>query len=162
MWVLLAVAAGLIAGCAARQVRDGVFYSPKGYRLQVPGPDWVQAPGSPADLELRHAAGGAAMMAHAVCGPPARRPAPVLERQLLLGLRQRRVLAHGRATVGGLPAGHVLLEALAPGTAGPLRIEAYVVVGPECVYDLVYAAPPERFDERRPDFGRFVASFAVE
>lgn len=159
---MLAVAAGLAVGCAGRRIEDGVFHSPKGYRVQLPGPDWSVARPSRADLELRRPAGGAAMMVHAACGPAARRPPAVLERHLLLGLRERRVLEHGEATVGGLPARHLLLEAIAPPDPAPVRIEAYVVIGPECVYDLVYAATPDRFPRHRADYRRLVSSFATE
>ena len=159
---MLAVAAGLAVGCAGRRIEDGLFRSPKGYRVQLPGPDWVAAASGRADLELRHPGGGAAMMVHAVCGPAARRPPDVLERHLLLGLRERRVLEHGPATVGGLPARHLLLDAVAPPDPTPVRIEVHVVIGPECVYDLVYAAAPDRFARHRPAYRRLVSSFATE
>lgn len=161
-WVLLAVSAGLAVGCAARRVEDGAFHSPKGYRVRLPGPDWVVAESSPADLELRHAVGGAAMMVHASCGASARRPPSVLERHLLMGLRQRRVLEHGMATVGGLPATHLVVEAVAPPATTPVHIEVYVVTGRDCVYDLVYAADPDRFAHHRPAYRRLVSSFTTE
>lgn len=161
-WLLLAVSAGLAIGCAVRRIEDGAFHSSKGYRVRLPGPDWVVVESSPADLELRHAAGGAAMMVHASCGAAARRPPAVLERHLLLGLRQRRVLEHGPATVGGLPATHLVVEAVAPPATAPVRMEVYVVTGPDCVYDLVYAADPDRFPGHRPAYRRLVASFTTE
>jgi hypothetical protein len=160
--LVLAVAAGLTVGCAGRRIEDGVFHSPTGYRVQLPGPDWAVRRSGRADLELRHPAGGAAMMVNAVCGPIARRSPEVLERHLLLGLRERRILEHGTAAVGGLPASHLVVEAVAPPDPARVRIEAYVVIGPECVYDLVYAAAPDRFALHRPAYRRLVGSFAAE
>ena len=58
-----------LAGCGAgRRIENGVYHSTKGYRVTVPGADWVVADASRADLELRHRDGAAAMLANAQCG----------------------------------------------------------------------------------------------
>jgi hypothetical protein len=59
-------------------------------------------------------------------------------------------------------AAHAIVEA-GVGTGGErVRMEAYVLKDERCVYDLVYVASPETFEAQRPDFKRFVDSFAKE
>src|SRR5690349_22915003 len=89
--LVMAVALGVaLAGCAGRRPHDGVYRSEHGFRVTLPGPEWAVVDGSRAELELRRADGAAAMLAHATCRPEAaRRDYGVLERHLLLGLRDR-------------------------------------------------------------------------
>lgn len=154
---------GVAGGCAGRRLDDGLFRSPKGYRVAVPGPEWAVVEDSPADLELRHRDGRAGMAVHALCDEArARRPLGRLERQLLAGLRERAVLSREGISLGGLPARRAVLEAAA-GPGGPrLRIETYTVSDGRCVWDLLYAAPADRFPAGRGAFQRFVDSFARE
>ncbi|MGH7303603.1 MAG: hypothetical protein ACRELZ_09955, partial [Candidatus Rokuibacteriota bacterium] len=64
---LALVLAGVLAltGCAGRRIENGVYHSPKGYRLSLPGSEWSVAKESKADLELRHQDGMAAMLVNA-------------------------------------------------------------------------------------------------
>ena len=39
---------------------------------------------------------------------------------------------------------------------------AYILKNGRCVYDLLYVAPAATFEDGRPDFQRFVESFAKE
>ena len=81
----------LAAGCAGRRIEQGVYYSNKGYHVRIPGPEWTVVEESRADLELRPRSGQAGMLANATCeAQVARRSASVLQRQLLLGLPERR------------------------------------------------------------------------
>lgn len=152
----------LVVGCAGRRIERGVYHSPKGYRLAIPGPDWSVVEASRADLELRHAGGGAAMLAHATCDGAARRPPSALERELLAGLRDRHVLARGQASVNSHPAAHAIIQAERGPGRGDVRIEVYTLRGGRCVYDLIYAAPAAEFDRWRPHFERFIATFETE
>ncbi|MBI4594679.1 MAG: hypothetical protein HY728_10745 [Candidatus Rokubacteria bacterium] len=159
--VLAALA--LLPGCSVRRIEHGVYHSPKGYRVAIPGPEWEVIEASRADLELRHRTGAAGMLVHATCDAAARRRSPsALGRQLLAGLRERRILEQGEAAVNGQPATHTVLEALSGMDGEPVRIEVYTLRGERCVYDLIYAAPPASFSTGTGDFGRFVGAFATE
>jgi hypothetical protein len=161
--LVTAVAFAVFAGCAGRRLQDGVYRSEHGFRVTVPGPRWQVVDGSRAELELRRADGEAGMLAHATCRPDAvRRDFGLLERHLLLGLRDRATLEAGDTDLAGRRAAHVVVEGRPRAAAGRMRIESYVLKDARCVYDLLYVAPPEEFDGGREDFRRFVQSFAME
>jgi hypothetical protein len=166
-WARLGVAGALatlaLTACAGRRIEDGVFYSPKGYRVSLPGPEWTVVDSSRADLELRHRDGAAGMLVNAACDdevvsrPPAR-----LSAQLLAGVRARRVIERGTVALNGQPATHAVVEGHALEDGPTLRVETYTVTDQRCVYDLVYATPAADFAARRGDFARFLASFRTE
>jgi hypothetical protein len=117
---------------------------------------------SRADLELKARDGGAGMLANATCEAHiARRPADVLQRQLLLGLRNRRVIERSAVTVAGRSGTRALLEAQATDNAEPVRIGTVTVTDARCVYDLILVASAAAFAERQADFAAFVASFTT-
>jgi hypothetical protein len=162
----LALALGVViafTGCAGRRIENGVYHSDKGYRLTLPGSDWSVAADSKADLELRHQAGLAAMLANAECDDRARsRSADLLLVQLLIGLQDRATIEQNEVSVNGHTALHRVLDGRVAADGAPTRIEAYVLKDQSCVYDFAYAAPPASFEAWRADFRRFVESFAKE
>ena len=161
--LITAVAFSVLAGCAGRRLHDGVYRSEHGFRVTVPGQAWGVVDRSEAELELRRTDGGAGMLAHATCRPEAaRRDFGLLERHLLLGLRDRATLEEGEADVAGRRAAHRVVEGRPRDGDERMRIESYVLKDARCVYDLLYVAPPEEFDGGREDFRRFVASFVME
>ena len=153
-----------LAGCGAgRRIDNGVYHSTKGYRVTVPGVDWVVAEQSEADLELRHHDGTAAMLANAQCDDRARtRGADLLLGQLLIGIRDRATIEQEEVSVNGQRAVRRVLDGRLDPDDTPTRIEVYVLKDGRCVYDFVYAAPPTSFDAGRAEFRRFVESFAME
>ncbi len=155
-------ALALATGCSVRRIEQGVYHSPKGYRVTLPGPGWEVVDASRADLEVRRRDGAAGMVAHATCGDAARRSPSALVGALLAGLRDRRLLEREQVSLDGRPASHAVVEARGAPRSGPVRIETYTVVGERCVYDLLYAAPPDAFDTWRGDFRGFAASFRTE
>jgi predicted Zn-dependent protease len=155
------MAALAFAGCAGKRIEQGVFHSPKGYRVTVPDGPWSALLRGAADLELRDRPGQAAMMVHASCHEP-RASLDVLERHLLFGLRHRSVVSSENVSVDGRPARHAVLEARLADAGEPVKLELYVVRDGGCVYDFIYAAPPASFALREEEFRRLVASFARE
>lgn len=148
-------------GCAGSRLEEGVFRSSRGYRIVVPGPAWVVANEDGTELTLRNRTAPAAMLANATCEEaPARSALPTLTFQLLASVRERRVLAGGEAALDGLPAQYTVVEGRGDRDSAPVRVEAWVASDRRCVYDLAYAAAPGVFDEWRPDFRRFVETFA--
>lgn len=164
---LLPLAAPLVfAACAGARIESGVYHSLKGYRVTIPGRDWVVVDGSRADLEMKHSWGEAAMLVNASCEPAARgRSLDVLGRQILAGLRDREVSVREPASVAGREGAHAIVEARREGSdrrGDRVRMELYVVKGTRCIYDLVYAATPAAFDRWREDFHRLVETFGSE
>jgi hypothetical protein len=161
--LVTAVAFAVLAGCAGRRLQDGVYRSEHGFRVTVPGPRWRVVDGTRAELELRRTDGEAGMLAHATCRPDTvRRTFGLLERHLLLGLRDRATLEADETDLAGRRAAHVVVEGRPRAGEARMRIESYVLKDARCVYDLLYVAPPEEFDGGREDFRRFVQSFAME
>jgi hypothetical protein len=85
-----------------------------------------------------------------------------LERHLLLGLRERETLEENETSLAGRPGVHMLVEGRMRDSTERVRIESYTLKDGRCVYDLLYAAPPDTFESSREDFGRFVQSFEAE
>ena len=161
--VTAATALTLVA-CAGPHaaLRDGVFRAPHRFRVTVPGGSWTVTRASVAELELRHPSARAGILANAECGEqPAGQELPVLARRLFVGLRARDTLQNGASTLGGLPAVHAVLETQVP-DGERMRLEAYVTKDERCVYDLVYVAPAQTFEEQHGAFQRVVESFVRE
>lgn len=156
----LVVVVIVAAGCAGKRIVDGVFHSASGYRVGLPGPAWTVSDGGPADLELRHRSVPAGMLVNASCdGPAARRDLDVLARHVLIGLRDRQVLAEEPVSLNGRAGGRTLVEGRPANGQTRVRVEAYVLRDARCVYDLLYMAPPEAFGALHPDFLKLVQSF---
>lgn len=124
----------------------------------MPAGAWRASTDGRADLELARA-GWAGILVHATCeGKPPGRPLPVLARHLTFGLETRKVLEQEQVTVGGHPGMRVFIEGRLDGMS--VMVEAFVLKGNACVYDLLYAAPPAGFEAGRGEFREFVRSFA--
>jgi hypothetical protein len=153
----------LVSGCAVQRIENGVYHSPKGYRLAVPAAPWTPVNEGPADLELRHRVEPARMAVSAVCeGRAPRRATGVLARQLLIGLRDRTVIERGTMEVAGHPADRVVLDGRLEDTKERVRIETVVMNNERCVYDFMYVAPAGVFEALRLDFARLVDGFRTE
>lgn len=158
-----AAAACVLAGCAGGRIESGVYHSSKGYRVALPGPEWSVAEDGRADLELRHRAAPAGMLANASCDGRATAPGlETLARQLLVGFHGRATLERGEVEVNGRRAAHAVLDGRFASRDGPVRVETYVLKDARCVYDFAYAAPPASFETWRAEFQRLVESFATE
>jgi hypothetical protein len=162
--VVLTAATLSLSGCAGKRIEHGVFHAPTGYRVALPSDAaWRIVDDSRADLELRHRTASAGMLVNGACDPAlARRKADVLDRHLLMGLRDRVELEHGDVPVDGRVASHRLLEGRMPQSEDRVRVETYTLRSQRCVWDLMLLTAPEAFEAARGDFERFVQSFAAE
>jgi len=110
-------------------------------------------------LVLTRVESGGGILVHATCeGKPPARPLPVLARHLTFGIESRKLLEREEVSVAGHPGIRILLEGRLDDV--PVTVEAFVLKGKECVYDLVYAAPPADFAAGRDAFREFVGSFS--
>lgn len=161
--IALVAAVGFAACATGTRIEGGVFRSPSGYRVTLPGAEWdVMTQDAKTDLQLLHRDGRAAMLAHGACeGGAARRRFDILTRHVLVGLRDRTVVDEGPAQVNGRTAAHTVVDARMRQSEERVRVESYVVKDERCVYDLLFVAAPEVFEARRPAFQSFVNSFAA-
>ena len=160
-WLGVLSAVIVVSGCAVKRIENGVYHSPKGYRVAIPGRDWTPVTESPADLQLRHRTSAAEMAVNAVCeGAAPRRPTGVLARQLLIGLRDRTVVERGTIQVAGQPASRVVVDGRLEDST--VRIETVLMKSGRCVYDFLHVAPADGLGATRADFMRLVDSFATE
>lgn len=158
-----ALGALALAGCAGRRISEGVYHSSKGYRVRIPGADWMVVDRSRADLELRHRDGAAGVMVNAVCdGKVSRRSAGVLRTQLLAGLRERKMIERREVSLNGRPGTRTVLEAQTVGPGPRFLIDTVTVTDERCVYDLIYAAPVDASVDHHAAFDQLVGSFATE
>jgi hypothetical protein len=150
----------LLAACSADRIERGVFHSGKGYRIAVPIDGWIVVTQSQADLELRRTDPPGGMLVDATCeGSAPRRSLGLLARYLTFGLDDRTTLASEPATVGGGSAIRTVVRGRLDGQ--PVTVEAVVVKGGRCVYDLLYVAPPEHFESGVDVFRNFSESLAI-
>jgi hypothetical protein len=91
------------------------------------------------------------------CTSPERGELRWVAHHLFFGLKDRQTLAREAARVGGRPAVRTRLTGRVDGE--PVAVEAVTLRHAGCLYDLVYVAPPGRFEASRPAFEAFVASF---
>lgn len=153
------VAAVLLAGCGSSRIDNGVFYSPKGYQVSLPQQGWTIKPGGPAELELQRQDRAGGMLADATCDDiTAGRPLSVLTRHLTFGLKDRVLEDGGPLTVAGRPAQRAVVRGSLDGAQ--VGVEAVVIKGRRCVYDLLYVAPAASFEKGHHDFRAFVESFS--
>jgi hypothetical protein len=152
------VVAVVLAGCSASRIENGVFYSPKGYQVSLPGNGWAVLPGGSAELELQRKNPDGGMLADATCGSPAAgRPLAVLTRHLTFGLGHRETVETVQSEVGGRQAERTVVRGTVDGA--DVAVEAVVLKGQQCVYDFMYVAPAGAFESGRGDFRTFVESF---
>ncbi len=155
--VLLAATACATGG----RIENGVFHSPKGYRVTLPVAGWKVERGTRADLALQSEAAPGGMLVDATCsGRELSRPLDVLTRHLTFGLTKRDVVEDGTIKVAGHDAAHSTVRGMADGR--DVTVEALVLRAEPCVHDFLYVAPTGAFASGRPAFRTLVESFALE
>lgn len=159
---LLAIIFLASAGCATGgRIENGVFHSPKGYRVTLPAAGWKVEQGMRADLALQSEATPGGMLVDATCGGrELSRPLDVLTRHLTFGLTKRDVVEDGTIRVAGRDAAHSTVRGMADGR--DVTVEAMVLRVEPCVHDFLYVAPTGAFASGRPAFRAMVESFSLE
>ncbi|HET6369456.1 MAG TPA: hypothetical protein VFG27_19670 [Pseudomonadales bacterium] len=158
---LLALALLVTACATANRIEGGVFHSSKGYSVNLPGSGWQVASATDADLELRRAAPAGGMLADVTCGGRvADRSAPLLVRQLTFGLKHRADVRTDEVVVKGRRGARTTLR----GTLDDkeVAVDAVSLKEDGCVYDFVYVAPVDDFDDGRLAFQIFVESLTLD
>lgn len=162
-WVTLAMLV-LSAACASAPQLDGNVYRGEGFAFrfdppEVEGTGWRRLEHSHA-LAYRHDAKQASILIHGRCGLDSDDvPLVALKNHLFLQFTEREVHAEEVVPFDGREALHTQLTAKLDGV--PMRYDVWVLKKNGCVYDLLYAAPPDQFDAGHGTFERLVAGFAT-
>ncbi|MGH7432571.1 MAG: hypothetical protein ACREJL_02330 [Candidatus Methylomirabilales bacterium] len=154
----MACIGGLLTGCAAGKVVDGVYMDPaKGFRVNLPRSGWQLTRSPGADLALRDTGTDASMAVSASCPEQERGPLPALARHVFFGLRQVEWLRQGPIMLDGVTG----LDTVVRGRWGgaPIQVRSVVIRQKGCLYDLLFVAPPENFEARGADFDAFLAGW---
>lgn len=147
-----------LGGCRAHtEERAGVWHAAHtSYRLGALGGHWQRHP-SDADLSFYDPDLDAMIMVNSECPAEHDAPLKVAANTLLLGFTDRELLVDEPIEVGGREGLHRRLRAKLDGA--PLMLDLVVLKKDECLYDLVYLAPPATAGRGEPDFLRLVAGF---
>lgn len=84
-------------------------------------------------------------------------PLPILAKHLFLGLRNRRILEQKALSLDGAEGLVTTLEATLDGR--PVTLQSVVVKQLDCLYDLIYFAPPGAFASGLPEFESFLSGW---
>lgn len=164
----IALAALLVGGGCVQRV--GTKYEPERRRVCA-DKRCFRVGALPGDFRLVHEeegsvgffsdARGGVIEAKATCRDDAEAtPLSSLTNQLLIGYTDRRVRFAAPEPMAGREALHTVVDVRLDGV--PMVLDVYVLKRDGCIFDLSYAAPPDRFEAGRPAFAGFVAGFADE
>ncbi len=156
----------LMAGLAALSAcggswKNGVYSGPNTlYALASPGEDWRLVPPHGANVAFRNDSLGAVIYADDSCQKFDDAPLPVLANHLFFGFTELTTLEEKPSRVDGRDALFRLAEGKLDGVL--VRVAATVVKKNSCIYDMMYVAPPSRFDAGFADYEGMVRTFRVE
>jgi hypothetical protein len=161
MRCLRLVALAWLAGCVhADGLTDGVLR--KGDLTLQLGPvpaGWRRIEVDGGDLAFRDDAREASALLDVRCRRDDDTPLTALTAHLVMGTTDRTIDKQQIVPFDGREALHTLLDAKLDGV--PMRYDIYVLKKDGCVHDIVYVAPPDRFDDGAAGFERFALGLHV-
>jgi hypothetical protein len=147
----------VLAGCAHAESFDGGVLRKGALRIEL-GPvpaSWQRVQVQGADLAFRDDARAGSALFNIHCGGrDDDAPLGILTQNLVMGTTERDFESQEVIPFDRREAMHTRLRAKLDGV--PMQYDIYVMKKDGCVYDLVYVAPPSRFDDGAADFERFV------
>jgi hypothetical protein len=154
----------LAAGCAHSHWNEQSKELCRGevcYRVGKLSEGWQIAHKEHSAIGFYHAGIGAVIGADATCRDDAEAaPLSALTNRLLGGYTERKIDAQETVPLAGREALRTRLTAKLDGV--PMALDLLVLKRNGCVFDLSYAAPPDRYRAGLPDFERFVGGFVDE
>jgi hypothetical protein len=117
-------------------------------------PSWRRVDLAGADVAFRDEERAGSVLVDVRCsGRDDDAPLSSLTGHLIMGTTERKFDTEEVVAFDRREAQHTLLRAKLDGV--PMRYDIYVMKKNGCVFDLVYVAPPDRFEEGANDFERF-------
>jgi hypothetical protein len=162
----LAAGAAALSGCVHSlpkghfdALADRVCAGQVCYRMGALPAEWRVVHQQSAAIGFYSAELGAVIEANASCRDDAEAtPLEALTRLLLIGYTDRNVRSQEKVPLDQREALRTQLDAKLDGV--PMSLDLLVMKRNGCIFDLSYAAPPDRFDRGSNDFQRFVSGFA--
>jgi hypothetical protein len=150
----------MLTACASSYVVDGIFVDEaRGFKIPLLREGWRQFEADGTDLAFRAEPGGQVAALFVGCNSEQSIPLRILARRLFFGINAKRVIAQQPISLNGTEAVHTLLEGRLQDTE--VMVSSYVAKDGECTYDLIYVAPPALFQDRLPEFERFVKGWVL-
>ena len=147
-----------VSACATGTIRDGMYRDPQGrFTVRVPPARWQPVSLAGAALSFRAPDLDAGIVLRVDCSGSESGPLPSVARHLFFGLQDKRV--DGREPIAVSDASGVRTRLRARLDDRPVEVDGVTVQRGECLYDLMYVAPPRRFEEGRRDFDAFIGSW---
>lgn len=125
--------------------------------MSLPPARWQPISLDGAGLAFRAPALDAGMSLRVDCDEPESGPLSAVARHLFFGLVDKET--ETREVVRVADAGGIRTRLRARLEGRPVTVEGVTVRRGPCLYDFAYVAPPQRFDEGRPDFEAFLRSW---
>jgi len=148
----------LVLSCTPLQVKEGVFSPSHGnYTVDLPEKDWEPVRTGKEDIALWHKQHHAMI---AIISSDIENKAFSLEMlngQLFIGMKNKKILLKESALVDNQEAMHTIL--ICEIDNHTFKVESYVIKIENRVYDLLYWAPFDSFDNAREDFVNVINSF---
>lgn len=150
----------LLTAACGKEAWDGKVYHAGRASFRagpIPG-NWERVAIEGAMLSFHDRTSGGAVQVHGRCGQDGDDvPLVALTNHLLIGFTERDFKEQKLVPLDGREAMHTIVHAKLDGVRVALAI--YVLKKDGCVYDLVWVAPPERFENGLSDFDAFVSGF---
>lgn len=162
-WLVAAIAALsalMLTACVSGHVVNGVFVNEaRGFKIPLLRDGWQQIEVEGTDLAFRAEPSGQVAALIVSCEGEQPIPLRILARRLFFGIGAKRVIAQEPISLNGAEAIHILLEGRLQDAE--VMVSSYVARDGNCAYDLVYVASPEAFQDRLPEFERFVRGWVL-
>ena len=147
-----------VSACATGTIRDGTYHDPQGrFTVRVPPARWQPVSLDGAALSFRAPDLDAGIGLRVDCDVPESGPLPSVARHLFFGLSDKHV--ERRELVAVSDASGVRTRLRARLDNRPVEVDGVTLRRGECLYDFVYVAAPQRFEDGQPDFEAFLKSW---
>ncbi|MSP26735.1 MAG: hypothetical protein EXR75_16655 [Myxococcales bacterium] len=138
---------------------DGSVYRGDGFAFKVAKVPvgWQRLDDDRSALSFSDLANRGAVLINGRCGRDEDVPLKALTQHLFIAFTERNIETEELVPFDQREALHTTLSAKLDGV--PLRYDVWVLKRNGCVFDLLYFAPPERFQAGVPGFAEFVRGF---
>jgi hypothetical protein len=152
----------LMASCATKKSYvNSVFQKDRArYHVKPPGPGWSPVRIPEADLAWVNEASGSSLLVNSMCKNAGDAPLLALTGHLLIGMTDQKVNSQNTLPWSGREA--LETDVLVKIDGVPRRLMTFVMKKDACIYDIVFAAPPTKFDEQVPVYFKVRDQFSVE
>lgn len=149
-----------VSACAAGSIRDGTYRdSHDRFTVRVPAPRWRLESLDGAALVFRAPELDAGIGLRVDCDQPEAGPLRSVAQHLFFGLSDKEIDNRTLVTLSGVAGIRTRMRARLDHRL--VEVDGVTLRHGECLYDFAYVAPPEHFEDGRPDFDAFMQSWAA-